>query len=143
MKTRVDTDLKLYVLGFLFSKDRESILLIEKNIPEWQKGLFNGIGGKIEKGENPSDAMNRECEEECGLSDIDWKHYASLDGQDFKVFVFRAFIENIWDVEQKESEKLLISKIPVVSNKLVSNCEFLIPLALSTNIQFPIELKVI
>ena len=28
--------------------DNEEILLLKKNNPDWQKGLYNGIGGKVE-----------------------------------------------------------------------------------------------
>lgn len=33
------------VLGFMFSPDCQSVALIEKNSPSWQKGSLNGIGG--------------------------------------------------------------------------------------------------
>lgn len=42
-----------YVLGFAFTpkdlKGNQKVVLIEKLKPEWQKGKFNGIGGKLEK----------------------------------------------------------------------------------------------
>lgn len=53
-----------YVLGFLFSEDGSRVLLIWKNRPAWQAGKLNGIGGKIEDGEQPLDAMKREFVEE-------------------------------------------------------------------------------
>lgn len=134
-------DLKLYVLGFLFSEDKERVLLIEKNRPEWQKGLLNGIGGKIEIDEKPFEAMNRECEEECGLKNIYWEQYATLIGNDYKVFVFRAFNDFIYHAEQKESEEIEIEWVRGIDN-LVPNCDFLIPLALSTNVQLPIDFNV-
>lgn len=56
-----------YVVGFIFSLDRQSVLLIRKNRPQWQLGKLNGIGGEIEKGETPHAAMTRECAEECGI----------------------------------------------------------------------------
>ena len=48
-----------YVLGFAFNKNFREVLLILKNKPQWQKGLYNGIGGKIEEGELPIEAMVR------------------------------------------------------------------------------------
>ena len=42
-----------YVTGFLFSSDRDRVVLIEKLSPAWQRGLFNGVGGKIEANELP------------------------------------------------------------------------------------------
>lgn len=55
-----------YVLGFMVSKDRQSVALICKTKPEWMRGLLNGIGGKVEDGEAPRVAMAREFREETG-----------------------------------------------------------------------------
>ncbi len=56
-----------YVLGFAFYNDR--VLLFHHDKPEnWQHGVWNGIGGKVEPGETPAKAMVREAEEEAGLS---------------------------------------------------------------------------
>jgi len=44
---------KTYVAGFMFSPDLENVVLIEKQKPEWQKGKYNAVGGKIEDGETP------------------------------------------------------------------------------------------
>jgi hypothetical protein len=53
-----------YVLGFVFSEDSSRVLLVWKNRPAWQAGKLNGIGGKIEAGETPLQAMQREFREE-------------------------------------------------------------------------------
>ena len=49
--------MKKYVAGFMFSSDKSEVLLVEKMSPEWQRGLLNGIGGKIEGGETPLEAI--------------------------------------------------------------------------------------
>lgn len=67
----------LYCLGFMFDKDREQVLLIRKHRPTWMKGRLNGIGGKVEVGESPLQAMHRESIEECGV-DCDWKTFGIL-----------------------------------------------------------------
>ena len=54
-----------YVVGFYMNGDE--VLLIEKQRPERLKGLYNGIGGQIEEGEEPLTAMVREFEEETGV----------------------------------------------------------------------------
>lgn len=56
-----------YVLGFAFNPEQSRVALIKKNRPEWQAGILNGIGGHIEPGEEPHDAMVREFREEAGV----------------------------------------------------------------------------
>ena len=55
-----------YVAGFCFSECGGRVALIRKLKPEWQRGLLNGIGGKMEPGESLHSAMVREFEEETG-----------------------------------------------------------------------------
>lgn len=55
-----------YVLGFMFNEAKTHVLLVKKNRPAWQAGLLNGIGSKIEPGEQPLEAMEREFQEETG-----------------------------------------------------------------------------
>lgn len=71
-----------YVVGFLFSSDLKRVALVKKNRPEWQAGLLNGIGGKIESGETPLDAMTREFQEEAGVLITQWKHFANMSEDD-------------------------------------------------------------
>ena len=37
-----------YVVGFLFNPARRTVLLLQKTHPEWQFGMWNGPGGKLE-----------------------------------------------------------------------------------------------
>ena len=43
----------------MFSENDTDVLLIEKQDPAWQKGFLNAVGGKIEPGEQPLEAMTR------------------------------------------------------------------------------------
>lgn len=52
--------LSRYVVGFLFDSEFRQVALIRKQKPQWQAGLLNGIGGKIEYGEN-NDGSSFEC----------------------------------------------------------------------------------
>lgn len=55
----------LYCLGIAMTPDRKWVALIEKKKgPEYNIGKLNGIGGKIEQGENPNHAMAREFGDE-------------------------------------------------------------------------------
>jgi 8-oxo-dGTP diphosphatase len=51
----------------MFESAQGRVVLIKKNRPENQKGLLNGVGGRIEENETPFEAMAREFEEETGM----------------------------------------------------------------------------
>ncbi|MGE3333658.1 MAG: NUDIX domain-containing protein [Rhodospirillaceae bacterium] len=75
--------LKTYALGFMFYRSplgELTVVLIKKKRPAWQAGLLNGIGGKVEDGETPEQAMVREFKEEAGLITMpeDWKHVLTM-----------------------------------------------------------------
>lgn len=76
-----------YVAGLLYSDDGLRVTLILKNRPDWQAGLYNALGGKIEFGETSFDAMKREFIEEAGV-EIDWDLRFTLEGPDYKVHFF-------------------------------------------------------
>lgn len=79
-----------YACGFLFSEDRSRVLLIRKRRPAWQAGKLNGVGGKIEPGETPLQAMRREFREEAGVDIADWQQVLRLSGPDWVGHFFRA-----------------------------------------------------
>ncbi len=70
-----------YVLGFLYRKgdiNGTQVALIKKLRPEWQAGKMNGIGGKMEPGETPLDAMKREFKEETGVDVSVWREFTTI-----------------------------------------------------------------
>lgn len=69
-----------YVVGFAFTQDLSEVILIKKNRPSWQVGLYNGIGGHIEPGEYCIEAMLREFKEETSVATDarDWSHVGAL-----------------------------------------------------------------
>ena len=52
------------------SEGVERILLVKKDRPEYMKGRYNLVGGKIEKGENTIEAAERELKEEAGIESV-------------------------------------------------------------------------
>ncbi|HRL07933.1 MAG TPA: NUDIX hydrolase [Aliarcobacter sp.] len=52
--------------------DNEEILLLRKNNPDWQKGLYNGIGGKVELNTTPLETIIKKCQEELGVNISNW-----------------------------------------------------------------------
>jgi 8-oxo-dGTP diphosphatase len=101
--TNPDTRMK-YVCGFLFDKDRKSIALIRKKYPPWQAGYMNGVGGRIEAGEKPLDAMQREFNEEAGMRLGGWKHFCTLHNMDAVIHWFIDRLE--YTVEQDEEGEM-------------------------------------
>lgn len=121
-----------YVAGFLFSPDRRRVALIEKQRPRWQRGLLNGIGGKIENGESAFQAMEREFGEETGviIPVSAWDMIAQLEAPDWRVYFFAAFSPKVDDVRTTTDERVVMSymvdlpRLPVIRNLRV-----LLPLA--------------
>ncbi|MGJ0332743.1 NUDIX hydrolase [Aliarcobacter cryaerophilus] len=52
--------------------DNKEILLLKKNNPDWQKGLYNGIGGKVELNTTPLETIIKKCQEELGVNILNW-----------------------------------------------------------------------
>lgn len=79
-----------YVLGIAMNYKKNKILLIRKTKPDWQQGLLNAVGGKIEKNESPMQAMVREFEEETGLktSNVFWTELGIQENEHFKMYIF-------------------------------------------------------
>lgn len=71
--------MKRYVLGFYLTP--AGVVLIRKQ-RRWGGDVWNGIGGKIEDGERPIDAMVREFYEEAGVATGmgDWAELFALSG---------------------------------------------------------------
>lgn len=124
-----------YVVGFLFSPDRKHLALIEKQKPEWQKGLFNGIGGKREGEETFPEAMHREFLEETGVEipPDEWDLTCRIQSERHRYicYFFCAFSEKVFDVRTVESEKVVcleVTNLPHIP--VVGNLRWLIPHAL-------------
>jgi 8-oxo-dGTP diphosphatase len=62
----------LFTLILIIDKKKENILMCVRN-KEPFKGLYNGLGGKIEKGESVLLSAYRELFEESGISKKDTK----------------------------------------------------------------------
>ncbi len=79
----------IFVCGLCF--DRNTVVLIQKNRPTWQTGLWNGIGGKCLPHERPDLAMVREFREETGAEtrSQDWSPFLDLSESDGDVVHFR------------------------------------------------------
>ncbi|WP_423800994.1 NUDIX domain-containing protein [Neobacillus sp. SAB-20_R2A] len=75
--------MKHYVVGFAFNHTMDRVLMLKRNKPPYQY-LYNGVGGKIEIGEEPQHAMFRELQEETGLKQSDIQTSNHLTTLEFK-----------------------------------------------------------
>lgn len=152
-----------YVLGFLFKypagHPNNEVVLIKKNKPEWQAGLLNGVGGKvedsdinvtIEHGVNSlvnlhlplKIAIKREFKEETGVESQDWLEFGRIEGKGYNVYLFKNFNEEYFNaaqsMEEEKIEKWPLNDLP--GQKYVSNLLWLIHAALDSNQNKPFYL---
>lgn len=127
----------LMVVGFAYC-DGE-VLLIEKMRPEWQRGYMNGVGGHIEEGERPCEAMRREFREETAMdtSALQWVERVRLLGCGWQVLFFRAWLDRV----ERDSVRMTTDEEPVwvPMNRLWSlpvlpNLRWLVPLCYDPDI---------
>jgi 8-oxo-dGTP diphosphatase len=121
-----------YVAGFCFNADMSKVALIEKQKPEWQKGFFNGIGGKVEPGELPYQAMKREFFEEAGIMVDRWRHLAKIGDDNYTVVFFYGVIPDFtfFEIKSMEDERVVVCDTDRLPSKIIPNLAWLIPLAL-------------
>lgn len=84
-------------LGYVLSADRQKVLLVHRNARgnDQHLGKYNGLGGKLEPGENIVDCMKRELWEEARITvdrmrlrgTISWPGFGA-DGADWFGFIF-------------------------------------------------------
>lgn len=132
--------MNFYVVGFYFDNSRDNVLLIRKKRPAWQAGKLNGVGGHIEAGELPKEAMIREFREETELHVFEWRQFCTLTGPSYRVYFFTAFGRHVsagcpTDEVPKWYPVVGIMRMPT----LIPNLRWLIPMALDENVSATIH----
>jgi 8-oxo-dGTP diphosphatase len=84
-------------LGYVMSPDRSKVLMIHRNAraDDQHLGKYNGLGGKMEPGEDVAECMRREIAEEAGIEvtamrfrgTVNWPGFGTQ-GEDWLGFVF-------------------------------------------------------
>ena len=134
-------EMKKYVVGFVFDKTYEKVLLIKKNRPEWQKGKINGLGGKIEEGETSIEAMRREFLEECGL-DVpieDWFcfcEYNIIIPESACIYFYTATVDDIHEAKSTTDEIINVCFPDMLPGNVIPNLKWLIPMA---SAEYPVK----
>lgn len=136
---------KLFVAGFAFPNSApDRVYLIRKKKPDWQAGLLNGIGGKVEPCEAPAYAMAREFEEETGVKvPVDrWQRFAILDDIDARgltrarVHFFKTTLLMGESPVTTTEEQVDLFKADPVPKDVIPNLKFLIPMARYDRLSF-------
>lgn len=126
--------MKRYTIGIMFDRQGQEVLLIGKNKPEWQKGLINAPGGKVEEGEIAEECIVREFQEETSLITTvkDWKYIGQLlNGENYKVDVLTC----MYDPKFGKAVSLTDEAVFWLSTRnlpmhCVPNIHWLVPMAL-------------
>lgn len=121
----------------LILRDGDKILLAKKK-RGFGEGLYNGVGGKLKKGESVLDAMIRETQEEIGVTPTTYEKYGINEFLEFvndeeTNLVFHLFIATEWEGEPTESEEMVpewfdIDSIPY--DKMFKDDRYWLPLVL-------------
>lgn len=119
--------MKPMVAGLAFDYDMNFVVLLEKNRPEILAGLLMPVGGKIEEGEHPREAMIREFQEEAGVTQYDWEYFLHMTypKEDISVYFYRTFsndvLRNVYTATDEEVDVYKIHDLPmfpVVGNSM-------------------------
>ncbi len=103
-------------LGYVLSKDQKQVLLIHRNKRENDAhlGKYNGLGGKLDSGEDIISGMRREILEEAGIvceemslrGTINWKGFGGEDTGSFGfIFLITSYSGEVFK-ENEEGELL-------------------------------------
>lgn len=137
-----------YCVGFAFSENFKSVLLIKKDTKNkekrlrWMHGKYNGIGGHCENGETPIRAMRREFLEETGLKIKNWKKFGEFEvkrGVGGIIYLFTTQDDQIFYAKSPTKEEVRIfgldhelntfSELVKKESKIVPNTVWLLGMA--------------
>lgn len=154
----------LYVCGFAFVSAASSVILLRKQRPFSQQGMYNGTGGEIKDGETAEEAMYREAEEELGLGRTEpgafsdqrrslvWERTVTLTllpsdtDNGWVVHFYRTFIRKntaekaLYHAAMRTDEPAGLFPVDHLPRMMVPNAYRLIHLMLDEHFQFPIRI---
>lgn len=132
---------RVYVLAFLFTRDRQHVVLIHKNRPAWQRGRLNALGGKVAPDESPHTAARREVEEESGVRVTDWEEFLTWEDAEYRLHALRAFHDAASGARTAEDQEVELVRIDALPPNVIDNLRWLVPLALDRDVAVPVLVR--
>ena len=107
-----------YSCGLVFNQDNSKLAMIKKNRPWWQRGKYNGVGGKLEIIETYNECMIRETKEEIGIdtNEKEWAFLGRLKINDSDIMFFAIFGIDFYTLKQITDEEIHIFKVKDIFN---------------------------
>jgi 8-oxo-dGTP diphosphatase len=133
----------VYCVGFMFSPERDRVVLLQKAKPAWMAGKLNGVGGKVEQGETPYEAMVREFREETGVQHDDWRYAGRLESLDSEIHIFLTFSDKVDSVKTTTAEPVDTYDVRLITHGVVSvipNLRWIIPYLLDRDESVSVEI---
>lgn len=119
------------VVGLAFDPTRNMVVMVHKQSgPPCVIGKWNGVGGKIDPGETPIQAMRREFREETGVDLHDhWQQFAMLIAEQYDLFFFWAETNSVFSCRtmEKEEIRLWLARDLLQEPNLMSNMRWMVP----------------
>jgi len=133
-----------YALGFLFRNitGEIEVALIRKTHPDWQSGKLNGIGGHVEKDEEPVETMIREFKEETEATTRNWDFFCTMIFEEAIIYCFKS-MERV-EVKTITDEEVNWYPAKWLPDTVIPNLRWLIPMALQSEpmlLQVDMQLK--
>lgn len=126
--------MKSYVVGLCFNESKSLVYLVLKaHGPSAVVGKWNGIGGGIESGETPMDAMVREWQEEVkAILPYRWRYFLKLHHPEVWEVYFFETTASINDVPKGINDvgELMSWRGATGLNEVVPNLRWIVPMAL-------------
>ena len=120
----------------LLKKENKILLAMKKR--GFAQGKYNGVGGKIEEGETPEEAMIRETREEISVTPTDYEKVGFIKFDEYykgkkENIGFHLYMVNDWENDPTESDEMKpewfeIDNIPY--EQMLPDDKFWLPLIL-------------
>ena len=119
-----------FSLGFVFDSSLKQVLLMHKERPASQAGKVNGLGGKVEAGEDSRACVVREIKEEADLSTVseNWVYAGAMRSDEWTIDVYGlAYTGEMSDAASMEEQRVEWFPVDSLPANSMSNLAWLVP----------------